>query len=72
MPNEQRIKLNMWRRRTTSFQLLIWLCQFTGVALFVFCWQLVSDNTIWLFVADGDVGDEGTAVVESQEMKFAY
>ena len=52
MPNEQRIKLNMWRRRTTSFQLLIWLCQFTGVALFVFCWQLVSDNTIWLFVAD--------------------
>ena len=42
----------LWQRRTTKLQLMIWGAWLVGVALFVFCWQLISDKTIWFFVSD--------------------
>ena len=52
MPNDYRGDIKIWRRRNRGHQLAIWACQFIGTAIFVYCWQLVSDNTIWMFVAD--------------------
>ena len=52
----------VWRRRSTRFQLVIWLGWLVAVAIFVACWQLISEKTIWAFVTDsprqaGDLAD---------------
>ena len=52
MPNRQHGNIKIWQRRDRGHQLTIWACQFIGVAIFVYCWQLVSNNTIWMFVTD--------------------
>ncbi|GAB5469783.1 MAG: phosphonate ABC transporter, permease protein PhnE [Rhodospirillales bacterium] len=41
-----------WRHRTTKGQLLLWAGWLALVALFVFCWQVMTKDTIWLFVSD--------------------
>jgi phosphonate transport system permease protein len=41
-----------WRQRTTGQQLALWLGWLALVALFVFCWQVMTQNTIWAFVWD--------------------
>ena len=48
----QQSDIKIWKRRSGKRQLGIWFGQFIGVAIFVYCWQLVSENTIWMFVAD--------------------
>jgi len=42
----------LWRRRTTARQLSIWFGWLCGVALFMYCWQLISEKTTWYFVFD--------------------
>jgi len=42
----------VWQRRTTRTQLAIWFVWLIGIALFVYCWRLISDKTIWMFVED--------------------
>ena len=37
----------VWQRRERGRQLMIWGGQFLTVALVVYCWQLVSERTIW-------------------------
>lgn len=41
-----------WRRRTTPGQLAVWFGWLVGIALFVYCFQLISERTIWAFVWD--------------------
>ncbi|MCK6453326.1 MAG: phosphonate ABC transporter, permease protein PhnE [Alphaproteobacteria bacterium] len=41
-----------WRRRTPRQDLLRWFGWFLLVALTVFCWQVMTQDTIWSFVAD--------------------
>jgi phosphonate transport system permease protein len=41
-----------WRHRTSGRQRLLWAGWFVLVALFVFCWQLMTRETIWSFVWD--------------------
>lgn len=41
-----------WRRRTTPGQLAVWFGWLVGIALFVCCFQLISERTIWAFVWD--------------------
>lgn len=43
---------SQWRRRTTAQDLFIWFGWLIGVALFVACWQVISENTTWFFVID--------------------
>ncbi len=45
-------EVKVWRRRDRNHQLAIWGVQFAAVAIFVYCWQLISDKTIWIFVLD--------------------
>jgi phosphonate transport system permease protein len=42
----------VWHRRTRGMQFATWLIWATGAALFVYCWQLISEKTIWPFVTD--------------------
>ncbi|WP_135502574.1 phosphonate ABC transporter, permease protein PhnE [Roseovarius aestuariivivens] len=42
----------VWRRRTTGQALLRWFGWLLGVAVFLFCWQRISDATTWFFVWD--------------------
>ena len=42
----------VWQRRERSAQLATWAVYLVGVAIFVYCWELISDRTIWAFVWD--------------------
>src|SRR4249919_245414 len=41
-----------WRRREPRVQLVVWLAWLVAAALFIGCFQLISDKTIWAFVWD--------------------
>lgn len=42
----------IWRRRTTKQEWIYWLSWLAAAAVFVYCFKLVSDKTIWFFVTD--------------------
>lgn len=42
----------LWQHRTTGQRLLRWIGWLALVALCVFCWQLMTQDTIWAFVSD--------------------
>ena len=55
----------VWRRRTTGQALVRWFGWLLGVAVFVVCWQQISQATTWFFVWDapriaGDIWDRAT------------
>ncbi|MDX1606372.1 MAG: hypothetical protein R3202_09270, partial [Candidatus Competibacterales bacterium] len=52
MPVTTRGTDRIWQRRTTPAQLAVWCGWLAGVALFVYCWQVMTTNTIWAFVWD--------------------
>jgi phosphonate transport system permease protein len=45
----------IWRRRDRRTQFSIWASWLLGVAVFVYCFKLISDKTIWAFVIDAPV-----------------
>jgi phosphonate transport system permease protein len=42
----------IWHRRERGAQFAVWGARLVGTALFVVCWQFISDKTIWDFVLD--------------------
>ncbi len=52
MPVEAQGETQVWRRRARARQLAIWAGWFVGTLIFIYCWQLISEKTVWLFVAD--------------------
>ena len=42
----------VWAHRTPRARLMLWMGWLALVALFVWCWQLMTANTIWVFVTD--------------------
>jgi phosphonate transport system permease protein len=44
--------LKVWQRRERGRQFAIWGAWLAAVAVFAYCWQLISDRTIWMFVTD--------------------
>ena len=52
MPIREREDALIWRRRTTGQSLIRWFGWLLGVAIFVYCWQLISESTTWFFVWD--------------------
>jgi phosphonate transport system permease protein len=42
----------IWQRRDRKLQLAIWAAWLVATALFVYCFQLISEKTIWAFVWD--------------------
>ncbi|MCP4876486.1 MAG: phosphonate ABC transporter, permease protein PhnE [Gammaproteobacteria bacterium] len=52
MPTQKIAGSRIWHRRTTAKQFAVWLGWLTGIAIFVYCWRLISEKTIWFFVTD--------------------
>ena len=52
MPVTETATTKIWQRRDRNRQIAIWAAQFIAVAVFMYCWQLVSDKTSWFFVFD--------------------
>ncbi|WP_099827761.1 phosphonate ABC transporter, permease protein PhnE [Oceaniglobus indicus] len=55
----------VWRRRTTGQSLFHWFIWLVGIAIFVVCWQQISEATTWFFVWDapriaGDIWSRAT------------
>jgi len=42
----------IWHQRDAQGQLLRWFAWLTGVAVFVWCWNRISETTTWFFVWD--------------------
>ncbi|WP_424927310.1 phosphonate ABC transporter, permease protein PhnE [Amaricoccus tamworthensis] len=42
----------IWQHRTPRTRLMIWFGWLALVALFVWCWQIMTQSTIWAFVTD--------------------
>lgn len=42
----------VWSYRTPRARLMLWGGWLALVALFIFCWRIMTENTIWFFVAD--------------------
>ncbi len=65
MPVLDREGTQVWRRRTTRQAMVRWAGWLVGVAIFVVCWQRISDATTWFFVWDapriaGDIWTRAT------------
>ena len=52
MPVSTKGELKIWQRRDRAKQLKIWAGWLIGVAIFMFCWKIISDATTWFFVFD--------------------
>jgi len=52
MPTLSRGETRIWRRREPRLQLMIWAGWFLATLIFVLCWQLISEKTVWMFVTD--------------------
>lgn len=55
----------IWQHRSSRARLLLWVGWLALVALFVFCWQIMTKDTIWAFVADAprQAADLGSRMV---------
>ncbi len=42
----------IWRHRTPRAQLVLWLFWLIVVALFIYCWNVMTARTMWVFVHD--------------------
>lgn len=42
----------VWHHRTPIGRLILWLFWLITVALFVFCWNMMTERTMWIFVYD--------------------
>ncbi len=65
MPVLEKGSAQTWRRRTTGENLFRWFGWLIGVAIFVACWQQISEATTWFFVWDapriaGDIWTRAT------------
>ncbi|MFO7765239.1 MAG: phosphonate ABC transporter, permease protein PhnE [Pelovirga sp.] len=52
MPIRDRDESKSWQHRTSRQQWLAWFGWLLLGALFVFCWRLMNENTLWIFVQD--------------------
>jgi len=44
-----------WHRRERGTQFAIWAAWLVGAGIFVYCWEQISEMTIWAFVIDAPV-----------------
>ncbi|HSP58337.1 MAG TPA: phosphonate ABC transporter, permease protein PhnE [Halomonas sp.] len=51
-PGEPTHYSQVWAFRTPRARLALWVGWLALVALFVFCWEVMNANTLWVFVSD--------------------
>jgi phosphonate transport system permease protein len=52
MPVTDHAGQRQWQLRTTAARWARRAAWLTGLCIFAYCWQLISEKTIWMFVAD--------------------
>ncbi len=52
MPVSDKTGVAVWRKRTTGQSLVLWAGWLIGFAVFMYCWQRISEATTWFFVWD--------------------
>ena len=62
MPLTQQNNQAVWQRREPAKQYAIWAGWFVGVLLFLICFKVISDNTIWEFLEDA--GLQGLSLID--------
>ena len=65
MPVRELSGTRIWQRRTRNESLSHWAMWLIGTAIFVYCWQQISEATTWFFVMDapriaGDIWTRAT------------
>ena len=65
MPVQKKDELRVWQRRDRRTQLTVWTGYLVGTMVFVWCWQLMSEETFWDFVLDAprQAGDMASRMV---------
>ena len=65
VPVQKKDELKVWQRRDRRTQLTVWTGYFVGTMVFVWCWQLMSEETFWDFVWDAprQAGDMASRMV---------
>jgi phosphonate transport system permease protein len=65
MPVRESHGAKVWQRRTTPQQFAVWFGWLAMIALFVTCWQVMTENTIWAFVWDApqQIADLGSRMI---------
>jgi len=65
MPVTEQNNTRVWQRHDTRAKLTIWAVQLFCLMVFVYCWSLVSEKTIWEFVYDApnQAADMGSRMV---------
>ena len=51
-----------WRRRDRRSELAVWAAWIIGAGVFAYCWDMISERTIWAFVTDAPVQAADLAV----------
>ncbi len=44
--------VKVWQRRERGAQFAVWTAWLVGASIFIYCWQLISEKTIWEFALD--------------------
>jgi len=65
MPVNEQHGQQVWQRRTTGQSMVRWFGWLLGIAVFVWCWNFISEATTWFFVWDapriaGDIFERAT------------
>jgi len=65
MPVLEQSGTRLWQRRDRKARLTSWAVQLVCLSVFVYCWSLVSEKTIWEFVYDAphQAADMGSRMV---------
>lgn len=65
MPVNETSGTKVWQRRDRKEKLTAWAVQLACLVVFVYCWSLVSEKTIWEFVYDAprQAGDMASRMV---------
>lgn len=71
MPVTTRGEVKVWQRREPMRQLAVWFGWLLLVAVFVYCWQLISDKTVWMFVLDAHT-QAGDLAARMTPPKWSY
>ncbi len=52
MAVQARAGTKIWQRRERGKQFAVWAAWLAGLCVFSYCWHLISEKTIWMFVTD--------------------
>ena len=69
MPSYQTSAGESWKHRTSKEQWIRWFFWLVSLAIIAYAWQMISEKTIWFFVADAP--SQGADIVSRVDITLA-